>query len=254
MTSEKPKDFRVQRPASRVPDFPTVSFATLGCKTNQFESAAMQEQLTRAGYPVVSFAEGADLVVINTCTVTAATDAQSRSLVRRARRLKPDCRVIVTGCYAQVDPQTFAAMPGVGLVVGNEEKKKLLEYLEEEVNGSRVSVADVRLAETACLPLLTGFGERSRAFVQIQNGCDAYCSYCIIPFARGSSRSAPFEQVDAQVRRLGANGYPEIVLTGIHIGSYVTDLEPQISLVELVQRLERETDVTRLRLGSIEPT
>jgi len=254
MTSEKPKDFRVPRPASCVPDFPTVSFATLGCKTNQFESAAMQEQLTRAGYQVVSFAEGADLVVINTCTVTAATDAQSRSLVRRARRLKPDCRVIVTGCYAQVDPQTFAAMPGVGLVVGNEEKKKLLEYLEEEVNGSRVAVADVRLAETACLPLLTGFGERSRAFVQIQNGCDAFCSYCIIPYARGSSRSATPDEVVRQVQRLVEAGYPEVVLTGIHIGGYGNDLSPATSLLDLVRRIEGETALQRLRLGSVEPT
>lgn len=232
----------------------TVSFATLGCKTNQFETAAMQERLGAAGYRVVPFEEGAQLVVVNTCTVTASTDAQSRNLVRRARRFNPDCRVIVTGCYAQVDPQAFIDLPGVSLVIGNEEKSRLLDLLEQNPGEGRVAVADIRAVDTACLPPLTSFAGRSRAFVQIQNGCDAFCSYCIIPYARGTSRSAAPDEVVSQVNALVDAGYPEVVLTGIHIGGYGLDLSPATSLLELVGRISRETGLARLRLGSIEPT
>ena len=233
----------------------TVSIATLGCKTNQFESAAMEERLREAGYRLIPFEEGAELVIVNTCTVTAATDAQSRNLIRRARRVNPACRVAVTGCYAQVDPASLAAIPGVSLVLGNEEKKDFLRLLEQEGNADHsVRVSDIRLS-TEAVPLeLTAFAERSRAFVQIQNGCDAFCSYCIIPYARGASRSVLPEKVLEQVGRLSANGYPEVVLTGIHIGGYGRDLNPPASLLELVRLLEAETTVPRLRLGSIEPT
>jgi threonylcarbamoyladenosine tRNA methylthiotransferase MtaB len=232
----------------------TVAFATLGCKTNQFESAAMEERLQAAGYRLVPFETGADLVIVNTCTVTAATDAQSRNLIRRARRLNDGCRVVVTGCYAQVDPQALLAIPGVSLVLGNEEKRDLLDLLEQGEAAPTIQVADIRrVEEAAALPLST-FAERSRAFVQIQNGCDAFCSYCIIPYARGRSRSVRPDEVVAQVRELVAAGYPEIVLTGIHIGGYGADLAPPLTLVELVRRLTAETGVQRLRLGSIEPT
>ena len=254
MNPEKPQELDASRSPPLVSDTPSVSFATLGCKTNQFETAAMQEQLARAGYRIVAFEEGADLVVINTCTVTSATDAQSRSLVRRARRVNPVCRVIVTGCYAQVAPETFAAMPGVGLVVGNEEKKALLQFLEQDGPGSKVAVSDIRAAQAVCMPPLTSFAGRSRAFVQIQNGCDAFCSYCIIPYARGSSRSAAPDEVLGQVRSLVESGYSEVVLTGIHIGGYGSDLTPTTSLLELARRIEGETGLHRLRLGSVEPT
>jgi len=232
----------------------TVSFATLGCKTNQFESAAMRESLERAGYRVVPFAAGAELVVVNTCTVTAATDSQSRNLVRRARRLNPSCRVVVTGCYAQVDPQALADLPGVSLVIGNEEKHSLPEFLATSDAQLRVAVADIRTETSAHIPVLSSFTERSRAFVQIQNGCDACCSYCIIPHARGPSRSASPDQVLYQLRQLAAREVAEIVLTGIHVGAYGLDLQPRSGLLELLRRIEGETPVGRLRLGSIEPT
>jgi len=232
----------------------TVAFATLGCKTNQFESAAMRESLEQAGYRVVPFAAGAELVVVNTCTVTATTDAQSRNLVRRARRLNPACRVVVTGCYAQIDPQALTDLPGVNLVIGNEEKRQLVELLATASREPQVKVADIRAATTAVIPVLSCITERSRAFVQIQNGCDACCSYCIIPHARGPSRSAPPEQVLSQIRQLTAQHVPEIVLTGIHVGNYGLDLRPKASLLALLRRIEGETEVHRLRLGSIEPT
>jgi threonylcarbamoyladenosine tRNA methylthiotransferase MtaB len=233
---------------------PTVSVTTLGCKTNQYESAAMEERLVGAGYEVIPFEEGADLVIVNTCTVTAATDRQSRNLIRRARRLNEAARIVVTGCYAQVAPDQLVNFPGVALVIGNAEKKEFLDLLQDVADTPVVKVSDIRQEREAVSLGLSRFAGRSRAFVQIQNGCDAFCTYCIIPHARGRSRSLPPAQALAQVRELVAAGYPEIVLTGIHIGGYGADLSPAGSLRDLVARIETETEVTRLRLGSIEPT
>ncbi|TYO99601.1 threonylcarbamoyladenosine tRNA methylthiotransferase MtaB [Geothermobacter ehrlichii] len=232
----------------------TVAIATLGCKTNQFESAAIEEQLKDAGYCIVPFEEGADLVVVNTCTVTARTDAQSRNLIRRARRLNLQCRVIVTGCYAQVDPEAIRRIPGVAMVIGNDEKRDLLRYLAEEQQRQLVAVEEPGRGRGAAPFSLSTFADRSRAFVQIQNGCDAFCSYCIIPYARGSSRSVPFDEVLARVDGLARQGYREVVLTGIHMGAYGLDLEPVRSLTELVVAIEEGIALPRLRLGSIEPT
>lgn len=233
-----------------------VSLSTLGCKTNQFESVAMQERLQQAGYTIVPFAQAADLVIVNTCTVTAATDAQSRNIIRRARRLNPACRVVVTGCYAQVDPEALAALPEVSLVLGNEEKIDFLARLEQLGDfpaGVTIDVSKIETVEAAKVPTLISYAERSRAFIQIQNGCDAYCSYCIIPYARGRSRSVPEGQVVEQVRTLVDQGFREVVLTGIHIGGYGLDFSEPGSLLSLLKRIEAETDLSRLRLGSIEP-
>jgi threonylcarbamoyladenosine tRNA methylthiotransferase MtaB len=232
----------------------SVSIVTLGCKTNQFESAAMAEQLQQAGYQQVAFEAGADLVIVNTCTVTAATDSQSRKLIRRARRLNYKARIVVTGCYAQIDPQSLNQLPGVALVIGNNEKNQLLAYLSENTEPGQIRVSDIRDSRVLEPLSLTGFEQRSRAFVQIQNGCDAFCSYCIIPYARGRSRSVPVADVVNQVERLSANGYPEIVLTGIHIGNYGQDFNPQTGLLTLLQSIEQSSFSGRLRLGSIEPT
>lgn len=232
----------------------TFALATLGCKTNQFESAALEQMLRAAGYTPVPFEQGADLVVVNTCTVTAATDSQSRNLVRRARRLRPDCRVVVTGCYAQVDPAALQAIPGVALVLGNEEKQDFLRLLQAGHAEGTALVSENRQALTTSALPVAAFAERSRAFVQIQTGCDAFCAYCIIPYARGRSRSVAADAVLAQVAQLVAAGYPEIVLTGIHIGQYGADLAPQLTLLELLQQIVAATGVQRLRLGSLEPT
>ncbi len=233
----------------------TVSIVTLGCKTNQFESAAMSEQLGKAGYRQVDFDAGAELVIVNTCTVTAATDSQSRNLIRRARRLNEQARVVVTGCYAQVDPQVLAELPGVALVIGNEEKKDFLSRLTSlDSKTTHVEVADIRQVKKAETLPLSSFEQRSRAFVQIQNGCDAFCSYCIIPYARGRSRSVAAADVVKQVENLSAAGYPEVVLTGIHIGHYGQDLQPQLDLLMLLKQIEPSGFSGRLRLGSIEPT
>ncbi len=230
----------------------SVSFVTLGCKTNQFESAAMGEQLQQAGYELIDFEQGADLVIVNTCTVTSATDSQSRNLIRRARRLNPTAEIVVTGCYAQIDPQTLAQLDGVRLVLGNQEKSELLTYLTAATG--QVQVSDIR-SQKSFEPLeLTSFAQRSRAFVQIQNGCDAFCSYCIIPYARGTSRSVAAADVVTQVEKLQQAGYPEVVLTGIHIGRYGHDLQPRTDLCGLLRQIEQSSFSGRLRLGSVEPT
>ncbi len=233
----------------------TVAIVTLGCKTNQFESAAMSEQLSKAGYQQIDFEAGAELVIVNTCTVTAATDSQSRNLIRRARRMNSKARVIVTGCYAQVDPQALTGLPGVALVIGNQEKIDFLERLTAlDDTAEQVQVADIRKIETAEALPLSSFEQRSRAFVQIQNGCDAFCSYCIIPYARGRSRSVALSDVVTQVEILATSGYPEVVLTGIHIGNYGQDLQPSLDLLQLLKAIEKSSFPGRLRLGSIEPT
>ncbi|HEY4743322.1 MAG TPA: tRNA (N(6)-L-threonylcarbamoyladenosine(37)-C(2))-methylthiotransferase MtaB [Desulfuromonadaceae bacterium] len=226
-----------------------VAITTLGCKTNQFESAAMAQQLETAGYSVVSFSEPADIYVVNSCTVTARTDAETRRLIRRARRLNPSARIVATGCYAQVAPGELERMPEVDSVLGNREKQEIALLVETDTN--RVSdIAGERVAEPLAL---STFSEHTRAFLQAQNGCDAFCAYCIVPYARGRSRSVALDDVLTGVGNLAANGYREVVLTGIHLGAYGLDLTPRSSLTELVQRIDADRLVPRLRIGSVEP-
>lgn len=229
-----------------------VAITTLGCKINQFESAAMHEQLAGSGYELVPFDQDAEIYVINSCTVTARSDAESRKLVRRARRRNPEARIVVTGCYAQVDPGSVAALPEVDLVVGNSEKKGIREILAE-VGSQRVRVADIS-READVTPLrLESHAEHTRAFLQIQTGCDAFCSYCIVPYARGRSRSVPFDEALEGVRTFARKGYREVVLTGIHLGAFGLDLTPRRALLELLETVESGAIVPRLRLGSLEP-
>jgi threonylcarbamoyladenosine tRNA methylthiotransferase MtaB len=230
-----------------------VAITTLGCKTNQFESAAMTEALGRAGYELVPFNDVADVYIVNSCTVTARTDAESRKLIRRAVRRNGAARVVVTGCYAQVAPTELSGLPGVNLVMGNTEKRGIVALLQELGDEPRVQVADI-MAETAATPLaLESFAEHTRAFLQVQNGCDAFCSYCIVPYARGKSRSVPLADVLAGVNGFVAQGFQEVVLTGIHLGGYGRDLVPAVALHDLLRAIGGERQVTRLRLGSVEP-
>jgi len=226
-----------------------VAIATLGCKTNQFESASMIEQLMNSGYTIVPFTEMADIYVVNSCTVTAKTDAETRRLIRRARRLNPDARIVATGCYAQVAPGELEKMPEVDAVLGNMEKSAITDLIELGKN----TVSDIGNESTAKALKLETFAEHTRAFLQIQNGCNAFCSYCIVPYARGRSRSVATDDVIEGVRTLAANGYKEIVLTGIHLGGYGVEISPPTSLTSLVQEIDHQTIVQRLRIGSIEP-
>jgi len=231
-----------------------VSFVTLGCKTNQFETAAMDEALRKEGFVVVAAGEAADICVINTCTVTARTDAESRRLIRRAHRENPAAAIVVTGCYSQLSPEIFREFPGVSLIIGNSEKRELVGLLREAEKGQLVRVADIsREREAAPMPL-ESFSEHTRAFLQVQNGCDSRCSYCIVPQVRGRSRSVPPKQALEGMHTFATRGFREVVLTGIHLGAYGLDLSPPSTLFDLVARAERERIVPRLRLGSIEPT
>lgn len=226
-----------------------VAISTLGCKTNQFESAAMIEQLIAAGYLVVPFTESSDYYIINSCTVTARTDAETRRLIRRARRLNPAARIVATGCYAQVAPGELEKMPELDCVLGNQEKQNISSLLETTVH----AVSDIATVSQAGQFKLTSFAEHTRAFLQIQNGCNSFCSYCIVPYARGRSRSVNPEEILQGVRDLAANGFQEVVLTGIHLGAYGLDLPNPSSLTELVRQIDGENIVSRLRIGSVEP-
>ena len=226
-----------------------VAITTLGCKTNQFESAAMIEQFKTAGYEIVPFTESADIYVVNSCTVTAKTDAETRRLIRRARRLNTDARIVATGCYAQVAPDELERLPEVDSVLGNREKADIAAMVE--AGESRVT--DISAERTAEPLRLQTFAEHTRAFLQAQNGCNSFCSYCIVPFARGRSRSVTLEEVLEGVRNLSANGYREVVLTGIHLGAYGLDLSTPVTLTALVRAIVESRLVPRLRIGSIEP-
>lgn len=226
-----------------------VAIATLGCKTNQFESASMIEQFTNSGFEIVSFTETADIYVVNSCTVTAKTDAETRRLIRRARRLNPDARIVATGCYAQVAPEELVKMPEVDTVLGNLEKTSITGLLES----GRNQISDIGNSSEAPPLTLETFAEHTRAFLQIQNGCNSFCSYCIVPYARGRSRSVPVDDVLEGIRILAQNGYQEVVLTGIHLGVYGAELTPATSLTKLIQEIDRQNLIHRLRIGSLEP-
>lgn len=243
----------------------TVAFRTLGCKLNQCETAQMEEALTAQGYRVVTWEKPAAYRVVNTCTVTAKTDRTCRHEIRRAMRRDPGSRVVVTGCYAQVAPEKVAAIPGVALVLGNPDKFRLADYLEDipaegsssPKTGGRSDQPCVAVTPYADSPAFEGdffthFSGYTRAFLKVQNGCDASCSYCVIPAARGPSRSMHASEVLAQVRLLADQGYQEVVLTGIHMGSWGRDTG-EGGLADLLAILATHGAVPRYRLSSTEP-
>ncbi|MCX7599876.1 MAG: tRNA (N(6)-L-threonylcarbamoyladenosine(37)-C(2))-methylthiotransferase MtaB [Armatimonadetes bacterium] len=229
-----------------------VALVTLGCKLNQFETEQMRELLEQAGCETVEWGEVADIYVVNSCTVTARADRDTRRLARFAHRLNPAATVVVAGCVAEVHPESLRAMPEVDLVVPNRDKARLAELLRER--GILTATATVpRCDYGGTGPMLARFAGHTRAFVKVQEGCDADCAYCIIPRARGRPRSIPPDQVEQQVRVLAAAGHPEIVLIGTHLGRYGADLNPPTTLAQLCQRLCEIEDLPRLRLSSIEP-
>jgi len=223
---------------------PTV--ITLGCRLNAYESELMRQHAVDAGLD--------HAVIINTCAVTAEAVRQSQQAIRKARRGRPDARLIVTGCAAQVDPELFAGMAEVDHVIGNAEKVKRETFQGLSIAGSeRVQVNDIMSVRETAPHLIDGFGTRSRAYVQVQNGCDHRCTFCIIPFGRGPSRSVPAGEVVAQVGRLVEAGYREVVLTGVDITSYGSDLPGEMSLGRLLRSILRHVpNLDRLRVSSID--
>ncbi len=236
----------------------TFSIHTVGCKLNQFESECIRQALVRASWEHRRFDERAAVYVINSCTVTGRSDARCRAAARRARRLAPGSLIVVAGCYAETQPGRLAGMAEVDLVVGNAEKGSLPAILEGIASGRSADesrwLAAGRTDGPAAFAPIDGFLGHARAFVKIQEGCSDSCAYCIVPLARGTSRSVAPEAVVAQIETLRASGYSEIVLTGVHIGRYGVDLSPATSLAALVELVVSRTGIPRLRLSSVEPT
>ncbi|MGZ3524329.1 MAG: tRNA (N(6)-L-threonylcarbamoyladenosine(37)-C(2))-methylthiotransferase MtaB [Thermodesulfobacteriota bacterium] len=233
----------------------TVAVATLGCKVNQFESEALMDALEQREYALIPFEEGAHVAVINTCTVTQRADFQSRQMVRRALRSNPNSLIIVTGCYPQVEPDAFLEMKAELYLLGNKEKNQIPDLLPLMQKGEfpRVRVGDIQKEAHFSETPLHSFHRHTRAFMKIQDGCDACCTYCIVPHARGRSRSLQPERVMENLKLLKEKGFKEVVLTGIHLGAYGLDLHPPFPLEKLLGQLEKEETPDRIRLSSIEP-
>jgi threonylcarbamoyladenosine tRNA methylthiotransferase MtaB len=217
---------------------------TFGCRLNTYESAVMKEHAEKAGL--------GDVIIFNTCAVTSEAERQARQAIRRARREHPEAKIIVTGCAAQVKPDSFAAMPEVDQIIGNDLKLKAETWGGTQTE--RVIVNDIMSVKETASHLVSGFDSRARAFVQVQNGCDHRCTFCIIPYGRGNSRSVPMGEIVAQVKKLVQAGYLEIVLTGVDITSYGPDLPGKPTLGQMVRRLiALVPDIRRLRLSSLDP-
>ena len=227
----------------------------LGCIVNAYETEAMQHLLEEAGYEIVPFTQKADVYVINTCSVTNMADRKSRQMLHKAKKNNPDSIVVATGCYVQTSEKEVLNDLSVDIVIGNDRKHDLVRLLEEysldrvndtvdDINDGKHDFEELFIDQTK---------EHTRAFIKVQDGCNQFCSYCIIPYARGRVRSRRFENVIAEVERLAANGFKEVVLTGIHLSSYGVDFEEATGLLELIQAVNAVKGIERIRLGSLEP-
>ena len=232
-----------------------VALTTLGCKVNHYETEAMRELFVQDGWEIVAFSETADVYVINTCTVTQTSDTKSRQMIARAHRMNSDALVVAVGCYAQTAPETVAALEGVGLVIGTSGRKEIVPRVKEALRAKAGEAFVSPLYEMREFePLSAVRDSRTRATLKIQDGCVNFCSYCIIPYARGPLRSRPPEEISSEVALLAKEGYREIVLTGIHLASYGRDLaEPNVSLLDAIARASEPEGIRRIRLGSLEP-
>ena len=232
-----------------------VALHNLGCKVNAYETEAMQEMLEHAGYEIVPFQEGADIYVINTCTVTNIADRKSRQMLHRARKMNPDAVVVAAGCYVQAQAEKQVIDTCIDIVLGNNKKQDLLTALQayEEAHGDLREVIDINHTKEYENLHLTKQGEHTRAYIKVQDGCNQFCSYCIIPYARGRVRSRAKEDVVAEVTDLAKNGYQEVVLTGIHLSSYGIDFENEDNLLSLIRAVHEIEGIKRIRLGSLEP-
>ncbi len=232
----------------------------LGCKVNAYETEAMTRLLKEAGYEIVPFGEKADVYVINTCTVTNIADKKSRQMLHRAKKMNPDAVVVAAGCYVQVASDILEKDSSVDLIIGNNRKKDLAAILEEYFAGRPAAMAPFGVPDIAKIReyetlSIDGTAGHTRAFIKIQDGCNQFCSYCIIPYARGRVRSRAAGDILAEAERLVKAGYQEIVVTGIHISSYGVDMpeEERVTLAELLEMLDAVEGLARLRLGSLEP-
>ncbi len=243
------------------------AFLTLGCKVNQYETDAMEEILEKNGYEIVGFREEADVYIINTCSVTNMADRKSRQMIRRAKKINPDAVIAAAGCYVQAAEEKMEENHIADILIGNNKKKDIARILEDYFSKRKESGEDIKAYEmdSTCSEVIDigktkeyenltihKVNEHTRAYIKIQDGCNQFCSYCIIPYTRGRARSRAEEEVIREVSVLAAQGYKEIVLTGIHLSSYGNDLE-NTTLLGLIKRIQETDGIERIRLGSLEP-
>ena len=229
----------------------TVAFCTLGCKVNQYETNAMIQEFKNKGYDIVEFDEYADIYIVNTCTVTNMADRKSRQMLRKVKELNPNALLVACGCYAQVAKDELEKIPEIDLILGTNEKKEIVKYVEEESNNI---ISDVLHEEEYSDFGDVTFTEKTRAVIKVQDGCDRFCSYCIIPYARGRVRSRNASSVINEIEEISRKGIKEVVITGIHVASYGKDLKENIRLIDLLEKINNISNIKRIRLSSIEPT
>ncbi|SDK37740.1 tRNA (N(6)-L-threonylcarbamoyladenosine(37)-C(2))-methylthiotransferase MtaB [Natronincola ferrireducens] len=232
-----------------------VAFHTLGCKVNQYETQAMKELFEGEDYTTVADTEIADVYVINTCTVTSISDKKSRQFIRRVKRNNPDAIIAVVGCYAQTAPDEVLEVEGVNIVIGTNDRNKIVELVENCNHNEKINMVDDIMKVKEFEEMSIGeIKEKTRAFLKIQEGCNQYCSYCIIPYARGPIRSRKKPEIINEIKNLVDSGFKEIVLTGIHVASYGKDLKEKNALIAVLKEVNAITGLERIRLSSLEPT
>ena len=250
----------------------TVAFCTLGCKVNQYETNAMIEQFIKKGYTIKEFNEKADIYIINTCTVTNMADRKSRQMLRRAKELNSNSILVACGCYAQVAKEELEKIPEIDLIYGTNEKNKIAELVdslgtfhfassvpfasktENDNNIKETKVTDVMYQKEFLDFGVTDYTEKTRAVIKVQDGCDRFCSYCIIPYARGHVRSRKIQNVVEEIKNIAQKEIKEVVITGIHLASYGKDFKPHTQLIDLLEEINKIDGIERIRLGSLEPT
>lgn len=250
----------------------TVAFCTLGCKVNQYETNAMIEQFIKKSYTIKEFNEKADIYIINTCTVTNMADRKSRQMLRRAKELNPNSIIVACGCYAQVAKEELEKIPEIDLIYGTNEKNKIADLVdslgtshfalsiplasktENDNNIKETKVTDVMYQKEFLDFGVTDYTEKTRAVIKVQDGCDRFCSYCIIPYARGHIRSRKIQNVVEEIKTIAQKGIKEVVITGIHVASYGRDIKEKIGLIDLLEEINKIDGIKRIRLGSLEPT
>lgn len=229
-----------------------IAFYTLGCKVNQYETNAMKQKFIDSGYEVVEFEEKSDIYVVNTCTVTNMADRKSRQILRRAKQRNKNSLLVVVGCYVQVGKEELEQIEEIDVILGNNEKNEIVEYVEEYQRKS-CFVSEINKPQEYKEFGNTTYTETVRAFIKVQDGCDNFCSYCIIPYARGRIRSRKIENVISEITDIAQKGIKEVVITGIHIASYGKDMQENITLIDLLEKINEIEGIERIRLGSLEP-
>lgn len=233
-----------------------VKFATLGCKVNQYETESMEELFKASGYEIAEENHGADLYVINTCTVTNMSDSKSRQMIRRAKKENKNSVVAVVGCYSQVSPEEVGKIEGVDIILGTTNRDKIVDLYEDFLQArSQINIVEDIKTKKDFEPIkIDELSSKTRAFMKIQDGCNQFCSYCIIPYARGPIRSRNSEDIEAEVKRLAEAGFKEIVLTGIHVASYGKDSQADTGLIQMIDKVRSVDGIERVRFSSVEPT